>query len=313
MSAPFTRSSLGRGPAFITWNGVNLYLRGDLDSKHSPLFDPVKGSLTGQIDKTKRDLVIKNNVMLFGLWQNLSVLFPSWLLNPVPGTSVFGTGSDLPMVVQARNSDTITYANTQITKLSALHLGVENELFAAAVEMTSIIAGGANPEDSGAYFTRGTNAYAAPASLVLTNFIKARWSAAFGSVTGLTSFIGQKGFDLSWNADLKPVAVEGWGTVDMTVGEGGMIAQCKCIPIGPTGAQIDAAQVSSGVAHGTLLSSDAAALTLTSTGHSIVLNGASILESATVFGIEPLRIGEMVFETTRALTAGALGAVATVS
>ena len=135
MAAPFTRASLGRGPAFVTFNGATLYLRGDIDTKHAPVFNPVKSSLTGQIDKTKKDLVIKNNLLLFGLYQDLTVLFPSWLMNPVPGASVFGTGADLPMVIQARNNDRITYANTQITKLVGVHLGVDSELWAAAVEM----------------------------------------------------------------------------------------------------------------------------------------------------------------------------------
>ena len=311
MAGPFTRASLGRGPAFVTFNGATLYLRGDIDTKHAPAFNPVKSSLTGQIDKTKKDLVIKNNLLLFGLYQDLTVLFPSWLMNPVPGTSVFGS-TDLPMVIQARNNDTISYANTQITKLLGLHLGVDNELFAAAVEMTSILANGGNPEDAAGYFTRGTTTYVAPASLALTNYVKTRWTAAWTGKTGLTSFVGQKGFDVTWNSDLKPVEVEGWGTVDMTVGEGAMVAQCKCVPIVPTGAQIDTAQAVS-VAHGGLLSANAADLTLTTGARSIVLKTAALIESSTMFGVEPLRTGEAVWETTRAVTAGAMGAVATVA
>jgi hypothetical protein len=312
MAAPFTRASLSRGPAFLTWNGGTLFPVDNVIPKHGPEFDPVKSSLTGQIDKAKKNLVIKHSLKVFGLWDTttLGVLFPSWLMNPVPGTSVFGT-TDLPLVYQARNGDKITYANTQITKLVNLHLGVEKETFEAELELTSLIANGANPEDTAAYFTRATGTYSAPAALVLTNFLKARWTAAFGLVSGLASFVGQKGFDVSWTADLKAVEVEGWGTVDMTVGEGGMIAQCKTIPIGPTGAQIDTAQAVT-AAQGTLLSAGSATLTLTGGTHSVVLNGAAILESATQFGIEPLRVGEIVFETTRALTAGALGAVASV-
>lgn len=311
MAAPFTRASLSRGPAFVTWNGATLYLRGDVDSKHAPVFNPVQSSLTGQIDKTKKDLVIKNNLLLFGLWQDLTVLFPTSILNPATGASVFGA-TDLPMVIQARNNDRISYANTQITKLMSLHLGVDSELFAAAVEMTSIIANGANPEDAASYFTRDTNVYAAPASLALTNFKKVRWTGAWTGKTGLTSFIGQKGFDVSWALDLKPVPVEGWGTVDYTVGEGGMVAQCKCIPIVPTMAQIDTAQAVT-AAHGGLLSAAGADLTLTGGGASVVLKGAGMIESATVFGIEPLRAGEVVFETTRSLAAGVVGAAATVA
>ncbi len=325
MSAPFTRASLSRGAAFGMFNGAYLYLRGDLDTKIAPVFNPVNSSLTGQIDKTKKDLVIKNTIQVFGLMQDLPLLFPSWLVNPAVGSSVFGS-SDLALEFFARNNDYVIYPNTQITKLLGLHLGVDSELYSAALELTSIIMNGANPEDASPitpgggvtlttntpYFGRGTKTFAAPASLALTNFVKTRWSAAWTGKTGLTSFIGQKGFDLSWNVDLKPCEVEGWGTVDMTVSEGGVIGQCKAIPIGPTGAQIDTAQAVNS-AHGGLLSASGADLTLTGGTHSLVLKGAGLLESGTVFGIEPLRSGEALWETTRGLAAGVVSAVATIS
>ena len=316
MPAPFTRASLGGGPAFVTFNGATLFLRDDLDSKHAPEFNPVRSSLIGQVDKTKKDLVIRNTLTLFGLFTDLTVLFPSWLLNPTPGTHIYGA-SDLPLVIQARNNDVITYHNTQITRLANLHLGVDNELFAAAVEFTSIIANGANPEDAAAYFTRSTSVYAAPAALVLTNFVKTRWTGAWTGKTGFTSFVGKRGFDVSWDADIvsgegQAGYVEGWGTCDMVLGEGTMMARCRALPIGPTMAQTDTAQ---GVtaAHGGLLSAGGADLTLTGGSHSVVLKNAALVESATVFGVEPLRAGEAVWEATRVVTAGVPAAVATVT
>jgi len=310
---------LGRGPAFLTFNGGTLFPVGDVMPKHGAEWEGAGSSLSGRIDKSKKNLVIKHNLKVFGLWDSttLGVLFPSWLMNPVPGASIFGTGSDLPLVYQARNNDTLTYPNTQLTKLSNLHLGVEQETFSADIELTSLIAGGANPEDAGAYFTRGTTAYAAPAALVLTNYLKVRWSAAWTGKSGFASFIGQKGFDVSWSADLKAGPgtagyVEGWGQVDMTMGDDGVVGQLKCIPIGPTGAQLDTAQALA-AAQGTLLSAQSAALTLTGGSHSVAFSQMGIVESATGFGIDPLRVNETTWETTRGLTAGVLGAVAAVS
>lgn len=310
MAAPFTRADLSRGPGFVTFNGATLFLRGDLDTKHAPVFKPVTSSLHGQTDKYKTDLVIQNTLSVFGLWRDLSVLFPSYILNPVPGASVFSS-SDLPMVIQARNNDKITYPNTRITGLMNLHLGTDEELFSGTLQMTSLIAGGANPEDAGAYFVRATATYAAP-TLDLTAFVKARWSAAWAGKTGLTSFVGQKGFDISWSFSPKPVPVEGFGTVDMTVPEEGMVASCKCIPIGPTGAQTDTAQAVH-AAMGTLLSAGGADLTLAAGTNAIVLKGAGLVSSSTVFGVEPLRNGEAVWETTRGFTTNVPNAVATVS
>lgn len=304
------RSSLGRGPAKVTFGATTLWTRDDLVPRHAPVWEPVKSSMHGQVDKFKKDLVIKNSLVLFGLWQDLAVLFPSALMNPVVGTSLFGT-TDNALVIHARNQDRITYPNSQITKLADLYLGVDSELFAAAVEITSLIKNNANPEDAGAYFVRDTAAYS-DTTFALTNFKKCRWTAAWAGKTGLTSFIAQKGFNLAWQLDLKQDTVDGLGTVDMYIGEGGLIGGLKCVPIGPTLAQIDTAQAT-GSAHGALLSAGQADLTLTGTSASVVLKYAAMTESGTAFGIDPLRVGEVAWETTRGFTAGVAQAVATVA
>ena len=316
---PITRSQLGRGPAYVTLGGVTLYTRDDLIPKHSPVWEPVASSLHGQIDKFKKDFVVKLNLNLFGLWGNLGVLFPSYLLNPTVGTRIFGD-SDNPLVIQARDGTNITYANAQITKLADLYLGVDSELWAAAVEITCILANSTNPEAAAAYFTRGTATYS-ETGFSTANWLKTRWTGAWGTVAGFTSFVSQKGFHIGWQCDVKPDVVDGYGTVSAYIGQGGLIAQCKCVPIGPTMTQIDEAQKlgglvsDTGTPHGALLSASGAQLTLTAaTGsHSIALTSASLIDTGTAFGIEPLHQAEITFESTRSISAGIAAAVASVS
>ena len=306
-----TRASLGRGPAIVTIGGQTLFMRDSIMARHSPVWKPANCTHLGQIDKYKSDFVIKNTFQLFGAWQSLSVLFPSALLNPVVGTSLFGA-SDNAMVILAKNNDQITYANSQITKLIDLDLSLDNELFSAAVEITSLIKNSTAPETAGAYFTRATGTYA-ETSFALTNFLKTRWSAAWAAKTGFTSFIGQKGFKVAWTLDVKPDVVDGYGTVDMYIGEGGLVAGMKCVPIGPTAAQADTLQNVHAV-HGALLSAGAADLTMTgAAAGSVVLKNAARVEFSTAFGVEPLRVNETAWETTRAITSGAVGAVAALS
>ena len=88
---------------------------------------------------------------------------------------------------------------------------------------------------------------------------------------------------------------------------------CRCIPIGPTLAQIEALQKATNLALGAQLGTGAATLTLTGSSHSIVLNYASIASHGYAFGVAPLRVGEMTWETVRGFSAGAPAAVATVS
>lgn len=320
-TAPLSLAALGRGSAVVTLNGGTFYTRSDIMAKHSPVLNPEKTSLYGQIDKSRKDLVIKLPLTLFGLWSNLGVLFPSYALNPVVGASIYPAtdSAATPLVIKAKNGDRIAYGNAAITKLFGLYLGVDSEIFAAAVEVSCILRAGFLPTDSGAYFVRDTATYIEP-GFSNAAFLKARWTGCWGSgtpnvPTGFGVIVPQKGFNVDWNLDLKPFTVDGYGTVDMTIGEGGMIANCKAIGIGPTMAQIDAASAIGTADMGTLLSAVGYPLTLTSGTHSLVLNNASLIEHTTTFGIERLRVGEVAWETTRGFsgTPAAPAAVATVA
>ena len=312
MSAPFNRSFLTRGPAIVTYAGATLFTRGDIVPRHAPGWEDVVTSMYGRVDRAKKDLVLKIGLPLFGNWTNLSVLFPSYAMNPVTGTSVFGAG-DVPLVIQARNSDVITYANAQLTKISNLHLGVDNELFSADAEFTGLIGNTANPEDANAYYTMSNSAYT-DATFAKTTFLKARFTAAWGSLSGFSSFVGEKGFAIDWDLQMKPVYVEGYGTRDMTITD--MVASCKGIPVVPTIAQLEAQAQAQGTALGSLLSALPATgtdLVLTGGGHSITLKTASIIEHGYAFGQEPLRLGEVTWQTTRGFAVGVPAVIAAVS
>jgi hypothetical protein len=310
MSSTFTRSNLGRGPAHVTYNGATLFTRDSIVSRHAPAWDGVRTSLYGEVDQFKRDLVIKVALPLWGAWENLGTLFPAAALNPTIGASVFGA-ADAPLTLFGRNGDQIQYTNAQITKLADLHLGVNGDLFAAAVEFTCLCANAANPEELGAYYTVQSGVAYADSAFAKTNFLKVRWSGSWGAKPGFTSFAGQNGFRIGWKFELKPVVVDGYGTRDMTVA--GFKGTCKCIPIGPTLAQLEAAAQAQGVALGGLLSNGAADLAITGSGHSVVLKNAAITEHGYAFGVEPLRLGEMAWETTRGFAAGLPAAAASVS
>jgi hypothetical protein len=310
------RSQLGRGPAVVTWNGITMWTRDDIIPRHGPVWNPVPTSLYGQIDKTRKDLVIKVPLRLWGAWESLSTLFPSAIMNPTPGTALFGA-SDLPLVILGRNGDQVTYTNAALTKLADLYLGVDEDLFVADVEFTALLANSANPEDDYAFYRVQTGISYADGSFAKTNFKKVRFSGAWGAKTGFTTIVGQKGWRVAWSLDAQPDPVDGLGTVSMFIGPNGLIGNVKCVPIGPTLAQIETQAKLGGVtgvgqAHGALLGANAADLTLAGSGISIVAKNAAIVEHGYAFGTNPLRVGEMAWETTRAFSAGVPAAVATV-
>ncbi|HXT10386.1 MAG TPA: hypothetical protein VN873_02400 [Candidatus Angelobacter sp.] len=310
------KSLLKRGPALVSYGGATLFTNADILSRFSPVWNPVTTSMYGQVDRFISDRVYKVPLRLWGAWENLSMLFPSYAMAPQPGASIFGTAAT-PLVILARNGDQITYTNAQITKLANLHLGADADLFSADVEFTCIIGnseGGTmlNPEDANAYYTVATGVAFSDTAFAKTNYKRVRFTGAWGSLAGFTAVIPQRGFDISWELDAQPLTADGLGTIDFTIGENVLQGACTCIPIQPTMAQLEAQASAQGTPLGALMGNNVADLTLTGNGGSpvIVLKSAGIAEHGYAFGIEPLRQGAMTWTTTRGFTAGAPNPVA---
>jgi hypothetical protein len=285
-----------------------MWTRDDFVVRHGPVFKPVPTSMFGEVDEVVTDRMYKIPLRLWGAWESVSTLFPSAILNPVVGTSIFGT-TDLPLVILARNGDQITFANAQLTKVSDLYLGVDSDLFAADVEFTALIANSTLPETASAYYTVATGVSYSENAFAKTNFTRARFTGAWGAITGFTAIVPQNGFKVNWTMDLVPVPVDGYGTVDMTLK--GFKGAARCIPIGPTLAQIETNAKDQGVTLGSLLSASSADLTLASSAISIVLKNAGMKEHGYAFGVGPLRVGEMLWGTTRSFAVGVPSAAAT--
>lgn len=308
-SSPINVSSPIRGAAIATINGATLWAREVMNATHAPIWKPENTQMDGSIDKYKADFVIRHNIMLYGLFKDISALFPSYALNPVTGTNIFST--DNPFVYWARNGDKITYWNSQITKLFGLWLGVDGELFSSAVEITSIIRSGYLPSDADAYFTRDNVTFVSPTFSNAARLRK-RWTATWGTKAGFATFIGKKGFNIDWNLDIQPDLTEGFGTTGMFIGQGVLVGNMKCIPMLPTPAQVDTAQNLSADL-GSAFSDNVADLSLVADSNSIVLKSAGITSNTTSFGIQPLRQGEIVWETVHGFVNGQPQAVATIT
>jgi len=313
------RTLLKRGPAIVTYSGATLYTNADILARFGPVWNPVNTSMYGQVDKVLADRVYKVPLRLWGAWENLPVLFPGYAMSPQVGASIFGATAT-PLVILARNGDQITYNNAQITKLANLFLGADADLFAADVEFTCILGNSSgstmfNPEDPNAYYAVATGQAYADSAFAKTNYKRVRFTGAWGAVAGFSSVIPQRGFQVSWELDARPLTCDGLGTVDFTIGENVLQGACKCIPIQPTMAELEAQLAAQGVPLGALMSSNVADLTLTGNGGSpvIVLKSAGIAEHGYAFGIEPLRQGEITWTTTRGFTAGVPDATASVA
>lgn len=309
------RANIKGGPAKVTWNGATLMSRDAFHARHTPEWAEVTTSMHGMVDKAAKDFICRIPLRLWGAWENLSILFPSAVLTPAIGTRIFGT-TDLPLVIHARNGDRITYHNAQLTKLADLYLGVDMPVFAADVEFTALIRNNTNPESANAYYTEDSAAYS-ETTFSKTNYKQQRYSAAWGTRAGFTTFQAKQGWNIAWRMQLTPDYSACVGTYDMILKD--FSGQAKCIPVEPTMTQISAQSFSpgaSGVAGrplGSLLSAVSDDLVITGSGVSVTLKSAGIAEHGWSFGDELLRNGEVVWETTAGFTAGAAAARAVIS
>src|SRR5262245_14124257 len=142
-----SRANLIGGPAKVTWNSITMFSREDIGASFDATWAELLTSAHGVIDRVVTDRMIKVNLRLWGAYENISVLFPTTLLNPTVGTRIYGT-SDLALVIHKKtgSNERITIHNTQLTRLANLYLGVDNPVFAADVEFTGLIKNNGNPE-----------------------------------------------------------------------------------------------------------------------------------------------------------------------
>lgn len=309
-----SRATLIGGPGRVTWNGVSMFARDDIQCSFDATWQDLIASHQGIIDKVVTDRMVKVNLKLWGAWESLSVLFPTAALNPVVGTRIFGT-SDLPLVLIKKTgaAETITVVNAQLTKLANLYLGVDQDMFAADVEFTGLIKNSGNPEDASAYYTIGSGG-AADALFAKTNFSRQRYSAAWGA-SPFAAFQAHKGWNIEWDYKLEPEYNANVGTVDFI--QTGFNAKATCIPLGPTIAEIDARMLFQGAGNplGGLLSDGAGTDNLVITGTTpsavITLKLPAITGWKPVLGATPLLNGIVTWETTRGFASGVGAALAT--
>lgn len=306
------RTLLTRTTGKVTFGGGTFHHRGPIRAEYAPTLDDVIASLHGRINATKRDFLVRATVPLFGLWENLSVLFPSGLLTPVPGASLC---SDASLVIHGRSGARLTFHNAFISKMPNLYFGIDAEIFAAEVEFTALIKSSANPEDAGAYYTRDSAAFS-DTTFATTNFRKQRYTLAWGSTTGFTSFEMHKGINLSWEQDVQFDQDANYGTVNAYLGADGVRATVTGIPMGPTQAQIDAVGQGQGRAGGVLVSglpASAADLVITGSSVTVTAKNAVLVSHGDVFDITELQQAPISFITTTGFTTGTPAAIGVVA
>jgi hypothetical protein len=146
-------------------------------------------------------------------------------------------------------------------------------------------------------------AFSAPA-IAVAKIPRQKYTAAWGSVAGFTSFQAQEEWTITHELKLVPVRIQG-RTVDMKITS--YRAMAKCMPAEPTMGNVDGALLAQGAAaeHGAKLSTTAADLVITgSQTVSVTVKNAALKTAGFVFGGKALRNGEIGFVSTINVSSG---------
>lgn len=238
--------------------------------------------------------------------------------NLLPGASIMGQPSapatDVPTVVTGSDGATHTLKNTAITGLPSLRLHPEQGAI-GPVTITAIIGNSKNWTDSDAFYEVGSGGTYTDSTWVSSDPLRQQYSAAYGSVTGLTDFQAVDGFNVDFRMTVNPIVV---GGITRDLKFGGLEVMVRCIPAKPTTANLLTAlkvDAASGGLTGRSLFAIANSLVLTGsdgTAH-VTIPKATIYTGAFNFSGARLRTGEIAFYACRNYASGVQAALYTIA
>ena len=319
-----TVANLAGGAAFVSFNSQNIQFESDCSLEMVPATSVLSSALYGKFDEIPTDLVIKfTGTPRYYDTAAISTMFPYTGSFPKPGT--FYGGGNVPASINSINGDQFVLSNAMVGRMPELILGVEKVIL-GPMEIWGLIQSGQNPTNSSAYYTYnaagGSYTFSYPA-VPGTAFIgQQEYTAALGSVSGLTSFQAQETWTIAHELEWVPVPIQG-RTRAFRLLSYRALAKCK-----PADATMTALLTALGLqganaTSGTRLSQLAKAAnggasfpSLTLTGASnvtVTLGNAALKTAGFLFGSKPLRPGEIGFVTTADLTSGSPAAPLTLA
>lgn len=300
------RATIITGPCQLTYGGQTFWSKGDVVLKPVHARTDIATSSHGRISSRWASKTYEVTFEPSGRFTSgiAAVLWP-YATTPI-GSGLFGA-SDSPLVILGRSGDQVTLHAAALTKMPSLRLGTTLTVQGSCT-FTAVLKNNVEPTAANAYYTVATGSYSDtgfdPATILTPNV-----ASAYGAVTGFASFATQAGWEIDFGLNLSPQVVDGLGTVEMTVTD--VSVSAKCIPVGPTVANVMAA-MGDGLAMGSAVEAIAADLALTATGIAVTIPDAFIAEADLGWGTTRKRIGQTTWQGIRSLTTGTVNPLWTI-
>ena len=305
------RSALVQGPAKLIFNAaagaVTFHAQNDFAYSINRRTVPISTSLHGQIDLREQDISLDLSVKPDGRFDAglIAALWP--YSNSVPGAGLW-TDTDRSLVIHGSDGAKHTLAAVAVTKMPDL-------LFSAIATMvgevgfTGLAANGSSFSTANRLYTIAASADPVDTAFTVAGIKMQPYTATWTGFTGFTNFETQDGFRVSFNLQTEDQEIDSQGVYQKIIKSVGIAV--RCIPLGPSSANIDAALKTqgSGAARGRSLDASAAQLQITGADavNYLTIPNCQIETGSFRFGssAQQLRVGEVAFVGTRKFTAGA--------
>lgn len=313
------RSALVQGPAKLIFNApsgaIAFHAQSDFAYQINRRTVPVVTSLHGEIDKREQDISLDLSVKPDGRFDAglIAALWP--YSNSVPGTGLW-TDTDRTLVIHAADGAKHTLTAVAVTKMPDLLFSAVATLV-GEVGFTGLAANGSSFSTANRLYTIAAGADVVDATFAVAGIKMQPYTATWTGFTGFTGFETQDGFRVSFNLQTEDFEVDTQGVYQKIIKSVGIAV--RCVPLGPSSANIDAALKAQGAGAARGRSLDATAAQLQITGADAVnyltIPNCQIETGSFRFGssAQQLRVGEVAFVGTRKFTTGAQQALWTLA
>jgi len=315
MSISLSRANLpGSGAPKITYKGATFWTRADLIIPLKQALKQQVSSMYGTQTFTREGRKIEFEIPIYGFWNSLPVLFPSYLLAGIHGARIFGT-TDTPMSIIARNGDGINFVNVQLVAIANLKLKANEQIFSGMAKFVGLIGNNLSPQTPNSYYTLVTGGIYTEGNFPQNNFKSLAWTGSWGARPGFTNILTEDGWDIDWGIKFMSPddLIDGVGPVDMFYDA--CLPKISAIVVGPSLPQLDGAidfqNNNAGV--GADIAADSDPLILTDGTSTITLAVASMIETGIMFAPGKKRIAKTTWQGTLGFANGAPNAVASVA
>lgn len=308
------RSALIQGPAKVVYTytppstTVTFHCQDDITTNIIRRTVPIRTAIHGVIDQRDQDIALETSIRPDGRWSTdlISALWP--YANSAIGDPLYVGAADKTLVLHGTDGAKHTWASAAVTKMPDLLFSTQATLI-GEVGFTGLASDNSTWATASRLLTIGTGASPVDTAFTVSGIKTQAYTGALTGVTGLTSFETLDGFRVSFNLETEDLSLDNQGVYQKVIRSVGVAV--RCIPIGPTSAQILSALKiqDTGSVRGRSLDAGSSQFTITGadTIPYLTIPHCSVETGAFRFGssAQALRVGEIALVATRNFSSGA--------